>query len=327
MTNYGAKVFFVAAAVLASLTPLCLAESVYPTRAIKIIVPLPPGPVADALPRIVAQKLAAKWGQPVFIENRPGASQNLGAEAVAKAEPDGYTLLATPPGPLVVSQHFFPQLGFDPTTFVPITVMVKVPAVIVVNPEFPASNLKGLIAYAKANPNKVTYGSPGVGSTPQLAMEQLMAVAGIRLLHVPYKGLAPAMTDLLAGHIDVMIDNLGNVMQYIKAGKLKLIAATTELRIPELPDVATVAETLPGVTHADWFAIVAPPKTPPQIAATLAEAITEILRTPDVANRIKELYLTPVGSSPAETTFLIKQESERWRKLIAETGVSAEPSR
>ena len=241
------RVVLVAAALAAAMTTATSAQNGYPNRTIKIVVPLPPGPVADVLPRIIGEKLATKWGQPVVIENRPGAVQNLGAEAVAKAEPDGYTLLATPPGPLVVSQHFFPKLGFDPTAFVPVTVMVKVPAVIVVNPKVPVSTVQELIAYSKANPNTVTYGSPGAGSTPQLAMEKLTAAAGIRLVHVPYQGLAPAMNDLLAGHIDVMIDNLGNVMQHIKDGRLKLIAATTEARIPELPDVPTVSETLPGV--------------------------------------------------------------------------------
>ena len=318
------KAVFVATIFLAGLSAVCFAQNDYPSRTIKIIVPLPPGPVADVLPRIIAQKLAARWGQPVIVENRPGASLNLGAEAAARAEPDGYTLLATPPAPLVVSQHLFSQLGFDPTMFVPITLMVKVPAVVIVNPKVPASNLNELIAYAKANPSKMTFGSPGIGSTQQLAMEQIMTSAGIRFVHVPYKGLAPAMIDLLAGHIDVMIDNLGHVMQHIKDGRLRLIAATTEFRIADLPDTPTVSETLPGITHADWFAIVAPPKTPPQIATKLAEAISEILKAPDVAKRISELYLTPAGTSPAETADLIKKESERWRQLIAETGLKAE---
>ena len=318
------RVVLVAAALAAAMTTATSAQNGYPNRTIKIVVPLPPGPVADVLPRIIGEKLATKWGQPVVIENRPGAVQNLGAEAVAKAEPDGYTLLATPPGPLVVSQHFFPKLGFDPTAFVPVTVMVKVPAVIVVNPKVPVSTVQELIAYSKANPNTVTYGSPGAGSTPQLAMEKLTAAAGIRLVHVPYQGLAPAMNDLLAGHIDVMIDNLGNVMQHIKDGRLKLIAATTEARIPELPDVPTVSETLPGVTHSDWFAVVAPPKTPSEIATKLSEAIAEVLKSPDVAKRLDEFYLTPIGSSPAETAALIKQESERWRQVIAAAGIKTD---
>lgn len=318
------KLIVVATAVFAGSMAVCHAQNDYPSRTIKIIVPLPPGPVADALPRIVADKLAVRWGQPVVVENRPGASQNLGAEEAAKAEPDGYTLLATPPGPLVVSQHFFPKLGFDPTAFVPVTVMVKVPAVVVVNPKIAVSNLQELIAYAKANPNKLTYGSPGIGSTPQLAMERIMTAAGIHFVHVPYKGLAPAMTDLIAGHIDVMIDNLGNVIQHIKDGKLKLLAATTELRIPDFPNVSAVSETLPGLVHEDWFAIVAPPKTPPQIAAKLSEAIAEILKMPDVSKRLAEFYLTPVGSSPAVAASLFRQESDRWQQVIAAAGLKAE---
>jgi tripartite-type tricarboxylate transporter receptor subunit TctC len=316
-------VILVAAALLAAISADAFAQGAYPSRTIKIVVPLPAGPVADMVPRVVAQKLGAKWGQAVIIENRPGASLNIGAEAVAKAEPDGYTLLATPPGPLVVSQHFFPNLAFDPTAFVPVTVMVKVPAVVVVNPSVPVSNLQELIAFAKANQNKLSYGSPGLGNTPQLAMEKLMHAAGIRLLHVPYQGLGPAMNDLLAGHIDVMIDNLGNVMQHVTSGRLKLLAATTESRIPALPDVPTVSETLPGVSFADWFAVVAPPKTSPEIAGKLAQAIVEIVRSPDIAKRWDDLYLTPVGSSPAETAALIKQESELWRETIAATGIKA----
>jgi tripartite-type tricarboxylate transporter receptor subunit TctC len=317
------KVILVAAGLIAANSTDVFAQGGYPSRTIKIIVPLPPGPVADVLPRVVAQKLAAKWGQAVIIENRPGASLNIGAEVVAKAEPDGYTLLATPPGPLVVNQHFFPNLGFDPTAFVPVTVMVKVPAVVVVNPGVPVSSLRELIAFAKANPGKLSYGSPGLGNTPQLAMEKLMSAAGIRFLHVPYQGLGPAMNDLLAGHIDVMIDNLGNVMQHVTGGRLKLIAATTETRIPELPDVFTVSETLPGVSFADWFAVVAPPKTPPEIVAKLSQAIVETIRAPDIAKRLDDLYLTPVGSSPAETAALIKKESELWRQTIAATGIKA----
>jgi tripartite-type tricarboxylate transporter receptor subunit TctC len=150
-----------------------------------------------------------------------------------------------------------------------------------------------------------------------------MGAAGIRLLHVPYQGLGPAMNDLLAGHIDVMIDNLGNVMQHVTSGRLKLIAATTETRIPELPDLPTVSETLPGVSFADWFAVVAPPKTPPEIATKLSQAIVEIIRAPDLAKRLGDFYLTPVGSSPAETAALIKQESELWRQTIAATGIKA----
>ena len=312
------------AAFLSAMSSVGFAQSDYPSRPIKIVVPLPPGPVADLVPRLIGEKLAAKWKQPVIIENRPGAALNIGAEAVARAEPDGYTLLATPPGPLVVSQHFFPKLAFDPRSFVPVSIMVEVPAVLVVNPKVPVSTFAELIAYARSSPNKLSYGSPGTGNTPQLTMEKLMATAGIQFLHVPYQGLAPALRDLLAGHVDVMIDNLGNVIEHIKDDRLKLIAATTEARLPQFPNVPTIAETFPEVTHMDWFALVAPAKTSPEIAAKLSEAIAEVLRLPDIARRMSELNVTPIGSTPAEAAALIEQESKHWQQVIAAAGLKAE---
>jgi tripartite-type tricarboxylate transporter receptor subunit TctC len=312
-----ALAILIAAAILVFVNRASVAQDDYPNQTIRFIVPLPPGPVADAVPRLVAQKLAIKFGQPAIIENRPGAAQNIGAEVVAKANPDGYTLLATPPAPLVVSQYFYPTLAFDPTAFVPVTVMVTIPAAVVINPKLPVSNFQEFLAYAKANPEKVTYGSPGAGSTPQLAMEQLAAAAGIRLVHVPYQGLAPAMNDLLAGNIDMMIDNVGNVMQHVKDGSLKIIAVTGTTRHPEFPGVPAVSEFLPGVSHEDWDAVVAPPKTPSAIAVRLSQAIAEVLKMPDVVARLHEFYLNPVGSSPEEAAALFKRESERWRKVIA----------
>jgi len=312
---------FAVVALLALAPTAALAQADYPNRTIKIVVPAPPGPILDVLPRIVADKLASRWSQPVIIENRPGFAQNLGAEVVSRADPDGYTLLFTPPGPIVISQYLYSKLGFDPVALVPITVMVTVPAVIVVNPQVPVSTLQELIDYAKANPNKITYGSPGAGSTPQLAMEKLQIAAGIRLIHVPYQGIAPAASDLLAGHIDMMIDNLGNVLPRIKGGALKLLAVTTEERLPEVPNVPTVSELLPGYAHRDWFAFMAPPKTPPTIVAKLAQAIGETLKLPDVAKRLEDFVVTPVGNSPADAALLIDRERERWRQVIAESGI------
>ena len=309
---------------LVGVNSVALAQTDYPSRAIKIVVPLPAGPVADMVPRLIGEKLSAKWSQPVIIENRPGGALNIGTDAVARAEPDGYTLLATPPGPLVVSQHYYRSLPFDPTAFVPISTMVKVPAVLVVNPKLPVGNLLQLIAYAKDNPGKLSYGSPGAGNTPQLAMEKLMSAAGIRLAHIPYQGLAPASRDLVAGHIDVMIDNLGNAAEHIRAGNLKLIAVTTDARISQFPDVATVAETLPGVTHTDWFAVVAPPKTSTEVAAKISSAISEALNLPDVARRLKDLSLVPVGGSPEETAAFMKRESDSWRQFISSSGLKAD---
>jgi tripartite-type tricarboxylate transporter receptor subunit TctC len=312
------------AAFVSAMSSVAFAQSDYPSRPIKIVVPLPPGGVADIVPRLIAERLAARWAQPVIIENRPGAALNIGAEAVARAVPDGYTLLATPPGPLVVSQHFFPKLAFDPRTFVPVSIMVQVPTVLVANPKVPVSTFAELIAYAKSNPNRLSYGSPGTGNTPQLAMEKLMATAGIQFLHVPYQGLTPALRDLLAGHVDVMIDNLGNVLEHIKDDRLKLIAATTEARLSQFPNVPTIAETFPGFTHMDWFALVAPAKTSPEIVAKLSQAIAEVLRLPDIARRMSELNVTPIGSTPAEAAALIEQESKRWQQVIAAAGLKAE---
>ena len=207
------------------------AQSNFPTRTIRIVVPIPPGPVADALPRMVAERLAQRWGQPVIVENRPGGALNIGAEAVARAQPDGHTLLATPPGPLVISQHFYPKLGFDPTAFVPISILASLPFVLIASPTSPASTLTELVAYAKANPNKVTYASSGVGSAPHLAAEMLAIAAGIRMVHIPYKGTAPAMIDLRAGHVDLMIDNLSNALAQFMDGKVKILGVGSEQRL------------------------------------------------------------------------------------------------
>jgi tripartite-type tricarboxylate transporter receptor subunit TctC len=293
----------------------------YPNRTIKIVVPAPPGPLLDVIPRIIGEKLSAKWGVPVIIENRPGAAQNLGAEAVAKLEPDGYALLASPPGPLAVSQHLHSKLNFDPAAFVKVSVMVRLPTVLVVNPKLPVANLEDLLAFARANPNKLNFGSPGVGSTPHLATEQLMKAAGIRLTHVPYQGMTPAMNDLIGGHIDLMIDLFGNASQNIADGKLKLLAVTARKRMPELPDVPAISEVLPGYSHQEWFAIVAPPNTPAAIATKLSAAISEIVRLPDVAKRLTEFAAEPVGNTPAEATAFVEAESKRWREVIDLAGI------
>jgi tripartite-type tricarboxylate transporter receptor subunit TctC len=300
------------------------AQADFPNRPIKIIVPLPPGATADTLPRIIGEKLTARWGQPVIIENRPGAAQNLGAEAVARAEPDGYTLLATPQGPLTVSPSMFAKLSFDATAFVPVTVMAQLPYVLVAHPKAPFSTLNEMIAFAKANPDKLNYGSPGSGSSTHLSMEWLKTLADIRLTHVPYKGAAPALTDLLAGHIEMMFDNLGNPLQFIRDGRLRALAVASATRIPELPEVPAIAETFPGFVSTSWFAIVAPPRTPPEIATKLQVAVADILHMPDVAHRLQQLPAKPVGSTPAETAALIKEETARWRKIIEAAGIKPE---
>src|SRR6185295_9512635 len=243
----------------------------YPSRPIRIVVPLPPGANGDLMPRILAQQLAAKFGQSVVIENRPGAAQNLGAELVYRAEPDGYTLLATPQGPLVISQSFFPKLAFDPTQFVPVTIMARLPYILVVHPKVPVNTFAEFIAYAKANPNALNDASPSTGSGPHLTGEMLKLASGIKMTHVPYAGMAPALNDLLAGHVEMMFDNLGNSLPLVRDGKLKGLAVSSDKRAPELPDLPAIAETYPEVVATSWFAIVAPPRTPPEIAAKLSQ--------------------------------------------------------
>src|SRR5262245_6354465 len=300
-----------------------VAQGDYPNRTIKIVVPLPPGAFADTLPRIIADKLSSRWSQPVIIENRAGFASNLGAEFVAKAEPDGYTLLATPQGPLALSQHIYPKLGFDPAAFVPVSVMAALPYTLVVNPQVRASSLQELVALAKANPDKITFASAGIGSPPHLTAEMLMAAAGVRMVHVPYKGLTPAMTDLLAGHVDVMFDNLANTLPLIRDGRLRALAVGDKGRIAELPEVPAVAEIYPGFYSAGWYAVVAPPKTPPAIATKLSAAIAEALKLPDVVKRLADYSALPVGNSPDETALLIEQESKRWLRVVTSAGIRA----
>jgi tripartite-type tricarboxylate transporter receptor subunit TctC len=297
------------------------AQTDFPPPTVKIVVPSPPGPTLDSLPRVIASHLSARWNVPVIVENLPGAAQNLGAEAVARAEPDGYTILAAPKGPLVISQYAYTKLGFNPDAFVPVSIFATQPTILVANAKAPFSTLPELIAYAKAHSGEVNYGSPGTGSSLQLMVEMLATDARIHLVHIPYKGLGPAEIDLVAGHIDLMFDVLGSALPNIKDGKYKALAVTSKSPLPELPGVPPIAATFPEFVFAEWFAFVAPPKTPAPIAAKLSEAVRETLRLPDVAQRFRALSVTPVGSSPTEAASLIDKEKERWRKTIAQLGI------
>jgi len=238
------------------------AES-YPNRAVKIIVPFPAGGTADAIPRLVADWLSRRWAQPVIVENRTGAAGNIGAEFAYRSAPDGYTLLASPPPPLVINQNLYPQLGYDPTRFEPIVVIAHVPNALIVNPNsVRASSVAELVEYLQENPEKVTAATQGNGTTSHLTSELFQLMAKVKLRHVPYRGSAPALQGLLAGDVDLMFDNLGVSLPLVEAGKLKLLAVASAKRLPSLPNVPTIAETLPGFEAVAWYAIVAPPKTP-----------------------------------------------------------------
>jgi tripartite-type tricarboxylate transporter receptor subunit TctC len=297
----------------------------YPGRPIRIVVPFPAGGSADLIPRIVGEKLAAKWGQPVVVENRPGAAGNIGAELVYKSEPDGYTLLSAPPPPLVINQSLYTKLAFDPTQFVPVSVMAAIPNVLLVNPGVSAGSVQELITFAKAAPERLNYASQGSGSTSHLTAEMFKSMAGgLKITHIPYKGTAPALTDLLGGQVDIMFDNLGVSLQHVKSGKLKALAVCSERRIAALPEVPALSELLPGFVAVAWFGVVAPPKTPAPIAEKLSAAIADALKLPDVLKRLAELSAEPLGYSPAQMAAFMKHDAVRWREVIVSANVKME---
>ena len=297
------------------------AQEPWPARAVRIIVPFPAGGTADLMPRIMAEKLSQRWGQPVVVENRPGAAGNIGAEAVYKADPDGYTLLSAPPPPLVINQSLYPKLAYDATQFAPVSVMAAVPNALVAHPSAPGATTAEMIAWAKDNPGRLTYASQGSGSTSHLSAEMFRGMAGLQVLHVPYKGTAPALTDLLAGQVNIMFDNLGVSLQHVRSGKLKLLAVGTEKRMASLPNVPTMGETLPGFVSIAWFGVVGPPKMSAAIAATVSAGIADALKLPDVGRRMVELSAEPMGLTPQETAAFMRQDAERWRTVIRSQGV------
>ena len=293
----------------------------YPSRPVKIIVPFPAGGTADVMPRVIGEWLSRKWGQPVVVENRTGAAGNIGAEAVAKAEPDGYTLLSAPPPPLVINQNLYPKLGFDPNEFVPIVIMGRVPNALVVNPKLPLNSVAEVIAYAKANPGKLTSATQGNGTTSHLTSELFQMMAEVKFQHVPYRGSAPALTDLVAGSVDLMFDNLGVSLPLVKGGQLKLLGVATPKRMASLSDGPTIAETLPGFESAAWFAIVAPPKTPQAVVDKINADVNEALRQSDIVQRLTQLSAEPIGGTPQATAAYMREEIERWHKVIKAANV------
>jgi tripartite-type tricarboxylate transporter receptor subunit TctC len=302
-------------AVLAT-TTLGFAQT-YPNRPVKIIVPFPAGGTADAMPRLLADWLSRKWGQGVVIENRTGAGGNIGAEAAYKSEPDGYTLLSAPPPPLVINQNLYQKIGFDPIKFEPIIIMGLVPNALMVNPNhIKANSLAEFIAYLKANPGKVTSATQGNGTTSHLTTEMLQMMANVKVQNVPYRGSAPALQGLLAGDVDFMFDNLGVSRSLVEGGKLKLLAVATAKRLPSLPNVPTLAETLPGFESSAWYAVVAPPKTPAAIVQKLNADMNEGLHSPEVAAGLERLSAEVIGGSTQAAAAYMREEIERWRKVI-----------
>jgi tripartite-type tricarboxylate transporter receptor subunit TctC len=294
----------------------------YPARTVRMIVPFPAGGTADAVPRLVADFLSRKWGQPVVIENHAGAGGNIGAELVYRAVPDGYTLLAAPPPPLVINQSLYQNLVFDPAKFEPIVVMAEVPNALMVNPsKITASSLRELVDYLRENPDKVAAATQGNGTTSHLTSELFQLMAKVKLRNVPYRGSAPALQGLVAGDVDLMFDNLGVSLPLVNAGKLKLLAVASPHRLAALPDVPTIAEALPGFEAVAWYGIVAPPNTPKDIVDKINADVNEALSQPDLQDRLKGLSAQVFGGSVAKTSKFMHEEVDRWGHVIKAANV------
>jgi tripartite-type tricarboxylate transporter receptor subunit TctC len=289
----------------------------YPDRTVRIIVPFPAGGTADAVSRLVADRLSHKWGQPVIIENRTGAAGNIGAELVYRSIPDGYTLLSAPPPPLVINQNLYQKLAFDPVKFEPIIVIAQVPNALIVNPnKVKATSLRELIKYLQENPDKVTVATQGNGTTSHLTSELFQLMAKVKLHNIPYRGSSPALQGLIAGDIDLMFDNLGVSLPLVISGKLKLLAVASPRRLSALPDVPTIAETLPGFEAVTWYGIVAPPKTPKDIVEKINADVNEALRQPDLQERLKNLSAEVFGGSVEQTSKYLHEEVDRWGNVV-----------
>lgn len=316
----------VAIAILLSASASARAQEVtqFPVKPVKFVVPLAAGGGVDALARLLADGLRARWGQTVLVENRAGAGGNIGAEAVYRADPDGYTLLFTLGSVFTLNKAIYGKLNFEPDNFVPISVVVTNYSVLLVHPNVLAESVQQLIARAKADPTAFNYASPGVGTGSHLSAELFKSMAGIEMVHVPYKGSAPAFADVVAGRVPVFFGELGGALPHIRAGKLRALAVTSEKRHPSLLDVPTVAETLRGFLSTPWNGLAAPPKTPLTIARQISATVAEVLRQPDFAERLVKRDLEPVGSTPEEMSRFIKEEIERWGRIVRSVGIKVD---
>ena len=311
---------------LLALTPLAAQAQAFPTKAITIIVPFSAGGTTDILARVLGQFISKDLGQPVIIDNRAGAGGNIGTQLVARAAPDGYTILMGTVGTHAINQSLYPKLAFDPIKdFAPLTRVALVPNLLVANPAQPFKTVKELMAYAKVNPGKVTFGSSGSGTSIHLSGELFKQMAGVDIQHVAYKGSAPAVNDLLGNHIAIMFDNMPSAISHVKAGKLRPLAVTTAQRSPALPDVPTIAEAgVPGYEATSWFGLLAPAKTPAPVVARLNTSILKALADPDVKKKLLEQGAEPAGETPAQFAAFIASETVKWGKIVKQSGATAQ---
>jgi tripartite-type tricarboxylate transporter receptor subunit TctC len=299
------------------------AATLYPTHVVKIVLPVLPGSTTDILARLVADELSRKWDKPVIVENMPGAAMNLGSEYVAHAEPDGYTLLICPPAPLAIQQLLYHDLKYDPTKFVPIVLLGKIANVLAVRPNFPADSVRGLIAYGKANPSKLTFASQGVGSTAHLSGSELEMLGGITMVHVPYRGAQPALNDVMSGTVDMFFDTLTTSVPLYRAGKLKLLGVASDERVSAVPELPTIAESgVPGFRSITWFALAGPPGLPADLTEKINHDVAEILRKPEIIDKMRELRLDPMGGTTADAARFIDGETQLWDRVIRQAHIT-----
>jgi tripartite-type tricarboxylate transporter receptor subunit TctC len=317
---------FAATASSAALAQSSSTESAYPSRLVRIINPFSPGGPSDVLARIVAEQLSTRWHQPVIIETKPGAGGNIGMEAATRSPADGYTLVSTTTGTLVINQHIFSNMRYDPLKdFTPISLMTSIDNVLVVHPSVPAKDLKEFIAYAKDNPGKITFGSPGVGNQPHLAGEMFKLATNTDLLHIPYKGTSDAATALLGGQIAMLFGQVSAVAPLIAAGKLRAIGIASNKRSPLLPNVPTLHEQgLTGFESASIYALLAPKGTPAPIVKKLSVEVRSILQTPFVKKKISDMGMDVIASTPEELAETMRTESARYEKIIKDGKIKAE---
>jgi len=299
----------------------------WPARPVRIIVPFPAGGSADLMPRIVAEKLSEKWGQPVIVENRPGAAGNIGADIVFRSEPDGYTLLSAPPPPLVINRLLYPKLSYDSTQFVPVTVIAANPNVLLVHPRLGVNSVAELIALARQNPGKLNYASQGSGSTSHLTAELFKSMAGgLQVTHVPYKGTAPALTDIMNGQIAYTIETVAATVAHVKSGRLKALGVSFARRSAAMPDVPPLAEAanLPGFDVGAWIGYSAPAGTPREVLARLSGEIQKAMQAQDLRERYLALGLDPVANTPDEMMAFLRTEQARYGEIVRKANIKVE---
>jgi len=320
----GLRLMSVALVVLAALlaSDVARAQETYPDRPVRVVVPYPAGGGTDTLARLLADQLSRQWGQPIIVENVGGAAGNIGAAEVARAKPDGYTLLLASPGPIATNGFLYKEMGYDPARWIPIALLATGPYVLVLRKSLEVSTIADLISRAKSDPGKITSATPGIGSVGHLSTVQLEMLAGIKTVQIPYRGLSHAINDIIAGHVDMMFDTPTTSLALHRDGKVKIVAVGTTERVRELPDIPTIAESgLPGYRAVTWYAMVAPPQTPAALADKINRDVVDILARPDAAEKVRGIQMEPMTKSRAQAAQFFVEETQLWGKVIKQANI------